>query len=92
MFNFEKQVFSKNYRSMIRNLKTMVRRDRREEEKLYDIRTSTGKGRQGSADVSHSVSKSRHTRRSSGKESGPTDNEAEKDRNTGTASSDVSHV
>jgi len=73
----EANMFSKSYRKMVANLKKSVKQDLRDEELLSDIRTSEGKGRQGSASRPSGISQSRQSRRSSGTQSGSTNNEAQ---------------
>ena len=86
----EVNMFSKSYRKMVANLKKSVKQDEREEEALSDIRTSEGKGRQGSASRPSGVSQSRQSRRSTGKESGPANNETKANSDAGTtATSDA---
>ncbi|KKK60320.1 hypothetical protein LCGC14_3025530 [marine sediment metagenome] len=84
----ETNMFSKSYRKMIADLKKFIKQDAREEEQLYDIRTSEGAGRKGSASRPSSVPQSRQPRRNSGTKSGPADNETKKDSDAGTASAD----
>lgn len=88
----ETNMFSKSYRKMIANLKKSVKQDAREEEALSDIRTSEGKGRQGSASRPSGIPQSRQPRRNTGKESGPANNETQENRDAGTASPDDAAV
>ncbi len=82
----EATVFSKEYRSMVADLKKLIRQDLKDEERIDDIRAGEGAGRKGSADVSSSLSKSGYTRRSSRKKSGSADNETKNDSDSGAAS------
>lgn len=79
----ENAIFSSVYRKMIADLKKLTRDDLREEEKLYDIRTSTGAGRKGSADRPISLSTRRLVRRDTGTKPRPADREAPTDRDAG---------
>lgn len=81
----EQRIFSKDYRAMVALLKKIMRQDIRDEEKLGDIRTSEGSGRQGSASRPASIPKSRQPRRNSGTQPGQADNEEKKDSDSGTA-------
>ena len=83
----ETNVFSKSYRKMVANLKKSVKQDIRDEEALSDIRTSEGKGRQGSASRPSGIPQSRQSRRSTGAQSGPANNEAQENSDAGTAPS-----
>ncbi|MBA7705123.1 hypothetical protein ES703_113947 [subsurface metagenome] len=92
MFLLEKLIFSKEYRRMVADLKKIQRQELKEEEKLYDIRTSEGKGRKGSADMSGSLPKSRQSGRNTTKESGSINREEEKNSDSGATTADVSKI
>ena len=81
MFEIEKRIFSPAYREMVKILKKLGRDDVKDEEKLYDIRSSEGEGRKGPASRPASVPKSRHKRGDTREESRPIDWEEEKNRN-----------
>jgi hypothetical protein len=89
-YSFEKLMFSPEYREAVRMIKKAIKADQREEEKLDDIRSSEGAGKQGPANRAPSIPTRRYKRRNSGEKSGPADNEAENDRDAGSASSPVS--
>lgn len=82
----EEEVFSKEYRLMVRDLKKLARADYRDEEKLDDIRASEGAGRKGPTDLSGGISQSGYVRRSPRKKSRPANNEEKKDSDTRAAS------
>jgi len=77
---------------MVANLKKSVKQDQREEEALSDIRTSEGKGRQGSASRPNRIPQSRQSRGNTRKESGPADNEKKENSDAGTAAADDAAV
>ena len=92
VYQIKDQIFSKDYRDVVRKMKKMMRDDDREERKLDDFRTSEGEGRKGPAAMSAGIPKSRHRRRNSGTKSRPIDWQKEEDSNAGPASTPISEV
>jgi hypothetical protein len=89
-YSFEKLMFSKEYREAVRMIKKAIKADRKEEEKLDDIRSSEGAGKQGPANRAPSISTRRYSRRNSGTKSGQADNEAENNSDAGPATAAIS--
>lgn len=76
-------LFSPSYREMIKGLKKSIREDLKDEGKILDIRTSEGAGRKGPSGLQGSLPTSGYVRRSPRKKPGPSNNEAEENRNAG---------
>jgi hypothetical protein len=83
-FSFEKVMFSPEYRRVVRLIKKSIKDDTKEGEKLDDIRTSEGAGKQGPASRTPSVSTRRYSRGNNRAESGQADNEAQNNSDTST--------